>query len=154
MTSTPSPDDLEALLGRTLAAIVGQEVRHVRLEGDALELYVAGAPSEERRVRIEIKAPWRIVDEGEILVGSLDAHRAGTHRLRKADVESRCRKLQGKKVTAFELLDFEIAFDGESSLEHFATATGEDEHFVTVEDTAFTNATYRLGFGWIEPLTS
>lgn len=154
MTSLSSPDDLEARLGRTLAAVVGQEVRHVRLEGDSIELYVAGGPSDARRVRIEIKAPWRIVDEGEILVGSLDAHRAGTHRLRKADVESRCRKLQGKKVTAFELLDFELTFDGASTLEHFATATGEEEHFVTVDDMAFTNSAYRLGFGWIEPWTA
>lgn len=154
MSISNSEDDLEAQLTRTLGGFISHEIRHVSVYEDKIVLYALGKAEDEKQLSLEIKAPWRIIEQEEVLVGSLDAQRAGHHRLRKTNVENRCRKLVGKKLASFELLDFCLHFEGGLSLEHFAAATSEDECFVTITDTALTHSAFRLGFGWIEPQIS
>lgn len=152
---TPT-DDMEAQFTRTLNAIVGQEIRSVRLKDDALELFFAGRPSDPRHLRVEIRAPWRIVEDGEIVTGSYDVVRAGMHRQRLVEVGKRCQGLVGRKGASFELLDFVLELEGGVSVEHFANSTGEEayDYFVAIDDSAFTGAAFRLGSGWILPIDS
>lgn len=151
MSVSHSNNDLEAQFIRALNTGLGHAITQVSVQEDSIAIYASGKSEDSKHLRIEIKAPWRIIEKDEILVGSLDVQRAGSHRLRKTDVENRCRKLLGKKLTSFDLLDFSLNFEDDILLEHFATATSDDECFVTLDDKVQTNTAFRLGFGWIEP---
>lgn len=151
MTEQRTEADIEQQLSTTLESAIGNPIRHVQVDGQSLELFFGGTQADAKRLKIAIRAPWRLVQDGEVVLGSADAARAGMNSMKQAEIGKRCQVLRDKKVQSFELLDFNLELSDDLSIEHFATATSEDEqdYFVAIDDTRNGKALFQLGFGWI-----